>query len=263
MKDIRGEFDNVFPKNTPVVLFHAHPDDESFLTAGIIQTLVNMNRRCVVVFGAAGRLENQKVTTIRQIEASKACKILGISPIFFLNYCDGKYSGEHPNAFCNQEPEVVSEHLITLLRNSEVKEPIVLISYDKNGGYGNKDHITLHRVGRVMAKKHPHLVDSLFEATINRNEMSAWLTEAQRRLNDSQIPQLFYWSQDYGLPEEEISYCLELTEKQLEIKRKALMKHKTQIKPNEFPMTLGKHDFKTTLGKEYLMRVSNRANKNH
>lgn len=251
MERLNPIIDKVFPKDKVVVFLHAHADDECFLSAGLIDILTKSGRKCVIVYASSAILESKEQTKIRQEEAAKSCKALGLETVLYMDYCDAKYAENEKSAFILQTPEHAGANLRILLGRNGITEPFILISYDKYGGYGNRDHIALYKVGRWLVD-HTEKIFDLFEVTINRDKMSAWILDAERRLQKDQIPQLSYWNKEYGLPEKEIGYEFELSEEQIKLKKQALVEHKSQIKSNEFPMTISIEDFSIVFGKEYL-----------
>ena len=243
--------DQIFPKSYSIVFFHAHCDDESFLSGGILNQLVRMGRKCTIVYGAAAIVEGEDKTILRQKETIDACSILGIDSTIFLSFCEPKYSNPGAHPLLNQKIENVSEVLWEALLSNNIKPPISFVSYDKNGGYGNKDHKIIHLVGRDVNRKHKKSI--LFsEITMNRTMISKWLVDAKKRLDIKSLPQLSYWSTEFGLPTKDIQFSYRLTDKQLDLKSKALTIHKSQNPPKLFPLSLNSDDFERVFGKEFI-----------
>lgn len=256
MNELNLLMNEVFPVRYPVVFFHAHPDDESFLSAGLLNELVTRGRKCVVVFAAAAIVDGQEQTLIRQKEAANACHILGVDLILYLDFCEPKFLKKPALPLVCQKISVVSNNLLTTLNKNNIQNPFILMSYDKNGGYGNKDHKIIHAVGRYFQIKHKNLVASLYEVTLNRDKTLEWLSGAKKRLAPQSMPKLSYWSAKFGLASEEIAYQYELTEKQLKLKCEALTMYKSQISPGEFPLSLTTQDFMEVFGCEFLKQYN-------
>lgn len=252
MDNLNNLIDTIFPPVYSVVFLHAHPDDESFLSAGLLNELAIRGRKCIIMFGAAAIVYNQEQTFVRQKEATDACNILGITSIIFLDFCEPKYSGKETLPLIEQKIEKISKNILTALHKNNVQTPFILISYDKNGGYGNVDHQIIHTVGRYFQKKNKKLAPFLFEITINRDKVIKWLKNAQNRLSLKLIPKLSYWSPEFGLSEKEIQLQYQLTDRQIELKCKALCIHKSQIIPELFPVALEYNDFVDLFGNEFL-----------
>lgn len=249
---INSEIDILFPTNYTVVFFHAHADDESFLSAGLLNELVTRGRKCVVVFAAAAIVDGQKQTLIRQKEVINACHILGVDLVLYLDFCELKFLEKTALPLVRQKISDISNNLLMILNKNNIQNPFILISYDKNGGYGNSDHKIIHVIGKYFQKKHKNLVRFLYEVTINREKVLKWLDDAQNRLDLKLIPKLSYWSTEFGLSNNEITHYYELTENQLKLKYKTLTAYESQIASNEFPLSLSVNDFREMFGREFL-----------
>ena len=142
-----------------VVAFHAHPDDESWLTGGTLAKAAAAGHRVVLVTatdgerGLAGAEDGvgSVLARRRTIELAEAARILGIHRIDSLGYGD---SGLRPDpadrsAFANTDVEKAARRLAALLRDEHAD---VLTIYDANGGYGHPDHVQVHHVGARAAE---------------------------------------------------------------------------------------------------------------
>lgn len=255
IKDLKDYIDSAFPKGYPVVFLHAHPDDESFLSAGIMQELMKRERECILVYGAAALVGTQQKTIQRQIEAMKAVQTLGLSKILYLNYCEPQYKEKGGHPLYLQNPKDTALELKTLLFQNKINKPIILISYDENGGYGNQDHKTIHTIGREFIKVDNFTAPILYELTLNREHANDWLNSAKTRLSVDSLPDLSYWSKEFGLPSSVITYKFALSKSQTTIKRRALSNHHSQMDKNQFPLSLSKEDFTIFFGTEWLYEV--------
>ena len=140
---------------------HAHPDDESSSTGGVLAMYAHEGVRTVVVTctngefgdapggikpGEAGHDETS-VAAIRLAELDKACDILGVDVLEKLGYHDsGMAEWEYRHrrdAFCNVSMEESSARLAGLM---ERYQPQVVITYDEFGGYNHPDHVQANRV---------------------------------------------------------------------------------------------------------------------
>lgn len=255
MIKINPKISELFPVGHTIVFFHAHADDESFLSAGLINELIQLDRRCVVVYAATSIVLGQEKTVVRQQEALKACSILGLTSILYLGFCEPKYLEKPALRLIDQNVEDISQNLYEVLHDN-IREPIILISYDKNGGYGNPDHKVIYKVGRYFKKKYKNLAPFLYEITINREIVSKWLDGAKSRLDSKSMPKLSFWSTEFGLSSNEITHYYELTEDQLKLKYKALAAHESQISVDEFPLSLSANDFREVFGREFLKNTN-------
>jgi LmbE family N-acetylglucosaminyl deacetylase len=253
MKEINSNFEKFFPKENVIVMLHAHADDESFLSAGTINEFIVRGYNILLIYLAAGLVENEQETLLRQKELSMALETLGAHNVKFLKYCEPKYKGSGAPLYLQSIREVSNE-IIKFLNKERIKK-YILFSYDKNGGYGNKDHLVVHKVGRYLFKK-SSVISSLFEVTISRDMYTDWFSKESGRVSETYLPKLSYWSTEFGLTDEEINYIYVLNSKQIWLKKKALIKHVSQIKNTEFPLSLTNTDFIKLFGREYLAYVN-------
>jgi N-acetyl-1-D-myo-inositol-2-amino-2-deoxy-alpha-D-glucopyranoside deacetylase len=143
---------------------HAHPDDESSGTGGLLRLAAAHGHRTVLVTCTNGELgevndsslrltpqvypeHRQRLGLVRQGELARAASILGITHLYLLGYHDsgmlGSETNAEPHAFINVDMEEVAARLVRIIRQHR---PDVVVTYDENGGYGHPDHIMAHRV---------------------------------------------------------------------------------------------------------------------
>src|SRR6201985_2789316 len=139
---------------------HAHPDDESSSTGGVLATYSAEGIRTVVVtctngeFGdAPGGIkpgqdghEEQVVAQLRLSELRQSCKILGVTNLELLGYHDSGMPDwdykDRPDAFCNIPEADVAARISALI---DTYRPQVLITYDDLGAYQHPDHVHASR----------------------------------------------------------------------------------------------------------------------
>ena len=154
-----------------VVAFHAHPDDEVLMTGGTLARAASEGHRVVIVVatdGAIGEVGKGEAPRIGELRLSAAA--LGAARVVHLGYADsgnGKVLYPDPPdrmRFVRAELREAAERLAAVLREEQAT---VLLSYDANGGYGHRDHIRVHEVGRRAADEAG--VERVLEATIPRD----------------------------------------------------------------------------------------------
>lgn len=256
MIKINSLIDKIFPLGYTVVFLHAHPDDESFLTAGLINELIIRGRKCIILFGAAAIIEDEIKTIIRQDEAICAAKVLQADTPLFLKFCELKYSEDIALPLVKQNIQDISKEIWKSLFKNNINGPFILVSYDINGGYGNVEHKIINLVGRDFYKRYVSSVKALFEITISREKINKWLEGARNRINNKSLPKISYWSDEFGLSTREINYYYELKREQITLKRKSLAAHKSQNIFSEFPLSLGEKDFNEVFGQEFLKIIN-------
>ncbi|HEV2374149.1 MAG TPA: PIG-L family deacetylase [Streptosporangiaceae bacterium] len=143
---------------------HAHPDDESSSTGGVLATYSSQGIRTVVVTCTNGEFgdapggvkpgedghDAQAVAQLRLAELRQASKILGVSDVETLGYHDSgmaewEYKGR-PEAFCNVPLGDVVSRVSGLIQQYR---PHVVISYDAEGMYQHPDHVHAARAAEA------------------------------------------------------------------------------------------------------------------
>ena len=126
-----------------ILLIFAHPDDESFIAAGLVRGQVDRGARTALVTatrGDAGRVgepplcDRAELPAVREAELRRAAAVLGISDVQLLDYRD-KHLAEAP-------ANAMREALARRIRRHR---PHVAISFDPNGMNGHPDHVAIAR----------------------------------------------------------------------------------------------------------------------
>ncbi|MBJ7289046.1 N-acetyl-1-D-myo-inositol-2-amino-2-deoxy-alpha-D-glucopyranoside deacetylase [Williamsia sp.] len=153
-----------------LMVVHAHPDDESIMTGGIIARYLAEGADVTVVTctlgeegevigdrwaglaadGGADQLGGYRVLELTRALDALAAPGTSLVPTFLGGAGRWRDSGmagspaaEHPRAFTNaapDEPVTALADLILALR------PQVLVGYDPAGTYGHPDHVEVHRI---------------------------------------------------------------------------------------------------------------------
>jgi len=155
---------------------HAHPDDESISTGGVLARYSAEGVRTVLVTctdGALGYMpgrirpgeeghDEQVLAQLRIDELKLACERLGVSAVEMLGYHDSGMAGwpqnERPSAFCNQSADVVATRIVDLF---ERYRPQVVVTYYRNTGYNHPDHLHTHDV-TVRAVERSQVPEKLY-----------------------------------------------------------------------------------------------------
>lgn len=157
-----------------VLFAHAHPDDETLSSGGVILRLVERGVRVTLLTATRGergdvvpelkeriRGDPEVLTVIRLDELRRAVRALGIADVYFLGEPPARAAGLPPRRYSDSgmrwvtpavagpvddapaealtrasEAEVVAD-VIALIRHVR---PDVVVSYDDQGGYGHPDH---------------------------------------------------------------------------------------------------------------------------
>jgi LmbE family N-acetylglucosaminyl deacetylase len=155
---------------TPLTLMavHAHPDDESSSTGGVLARCADEGIRTVVVTCTNGELgdapggikpgeeghDPAEVARIRLGELGRACDVLGVGHLELLGYHDsGMSDWEHKDradVFCNVSVDDAAVRLSSLF---EQYRPDVVVTYDEAGGYDHPDHVHAARVTMAAVER--------------------------------------------------------------------------------------------------------------
>jgi N-acetyl-1-D-myo-inositol-2-amino-2-deoxy-alpha-D-glucopyranoside deacetylase/mycothiol S-conjugate amidase len=142
-----------------LLVVHAHPDDESISTGGILKKYAVNGVQTVLTYctrGEAGDILNPEfvapepglsITEIRAIELEKAVNILGVNSVHYLGYRDsgmvGAPENNHPKAFARADKQEATARLVNIIRRVR---PHVMVTYNEKGTYLHPDHIMANRV---------------------------------------------------------------------------------------------------------------------
>jgi N-acetyl-1-D-myo-inositol-2-amino-2-deoxy-alpha-D-glucopyranoside deacetylase len=244
------------PRDLGLLCVHAHPDDETISTGGVLARYADEGMRTAVVTctgGERGEIVGRgmnpdeirpRLAERRHEELEAALKILGAAPARFLGYVDSGMMGEEgnddENAFWRAPFDEAVGRLVGHIRELR---PDVLVTYDAYGLYGHPDHIQAHRVAIAAGEAAdiaalypqagpPWRVRKVYQAT-NSRERLAWFNKL---LLDNGIPSPFGErlrpeDMPFGMPAERITTIVDVRP-WLERKRAALLAHATQIGPD-------------------------------
>ncbi len=247
------------------VFFHAHPDDESISTAGVMIGASEVGHRVVLVTATDGALgesapgtvpEGSTLAEVRAAEVEVAAALLGVHRVELMGYADsgmeGEPSNDHPASFWQTDVETAATRLAALLHEESAD---VLTIYDERGNYGHPDHIQVHRVGLRAAEIAG--VTAVFEATMNRDAMRRLaddaafegvgdvetLEEQRREIAETEL----------GSPAEMITHAVDVTSV-IDRKRAAMAAHASQITTDSFFMQLPDEAFAAAFGTEWFIQ---------
>lgn len=235
--------------NLTLMAVHAHPDDESSSTGGVLAKYSAEGIRTVVVtctngeFGdAPGKIkpgesghDPDQVAKIRLAELHTAISILGVTDLEILGYHDSGMSDwdykARPDVFGNVPLDVASARISGLI---EKYRPQVVITYDDNGGYDHPDHLHASRAA-VAAVKATGIPSKLYLTAMRR---SRW-ADMWQALKDAgeEVP-------DFGEIDPEAVRRMDESEAritttvdirpEMDLKNKALRAHVSQIEESWF-----------------------------
>src|SRR5687768_202531 len=143
---------------------HAHPDDESTSTGGILAHYAIQGVRTIVVTCTNGELgdgpggvkpgkpghDPEAVAAVRLAELKDACQHLGVSHVELLGYHDSgmlDWDYKHrSDVFCNVPLETAAARIGEVI---DRHRPQVVVTYDPEGTYQHPDHVHAARAAAL------------------------------------------------------------------------------------------------------------------
>lgn len=253
-----------------LLAIYAHPDDEAFSLGGAIARYAAEGVRVYLVCatrGEVGEISDPSLATpdtlgqVREDELRCAAETMGVSELIFLDYRDSGMAGttenQDPRAFINASDEEVAQKLVAIIRRLQ---PMVIATFEPNGGYGHPDHIAVHRraVRAFHAAAdpgyHPELgapwqTSRLFYSAIPRS----FFIEMRRQMEELGIDTRNLDSFGDGAqrwPDEKIHLILDVSST-VDDKWQALNCHRTQFGPNNLFRRLPADRVKQLMSHEY------------
>lgn len=221
-----------------LLLVHAHPDDESILTGGVIALADRDGHRVVLVTATHGEngdgrsvdgiVDGTPIGELRRQELEAACLILGVDRLELLGYrgspFDGDGEGSHARLFRTTPVTDVAERLAVLLRE---ERPDVLVTYGADGTYGHPDHVMAHdaTVAAVdMLAKEGWTPDKLYMHAVPRSLVDVVVDTAR----DARIDLPASLARAVGTPDDEITTVVDVSAV-LDRKLAASVEHRSQM----------------------------------
>ena len=243
-----------------LVSFHAHPDDETILTAGTLALAADAGHRVVLVFATRGDLgevvegvlaASEALADRRADEARRAAEILGVARVEFLGYGDSGMvdtpTNDEAGSFWTADVEEAAMRLAAILEEEHAE---VVTAYDERGGYGHPDHIQVHRVG-LRAAELAH-TPRVYAATVSRQRFQAFTREqAADAADDSVAPDGAF---DVGVDESLITTVVDVSSV-LDRKRASMAAHASQIAEDSVFLALRDDQFLGIFGTEWFIRI--------
>jgi N-acetyl-1-D-myo-inositol-2-amino-2-deoxy-alpha-D-glucopyranoside deacetylase/mycothiol S-conjugate amidase len=233
------------------MVVHAHPDDESISTGGVLAKYSANGVRTVLTYctrGEAGDILNPEfvspkaglsITEIRAIELEKAVNVLAVKSVYFLGYRDSGMAGtpenKHPKAFAQADRKEATARLVEIIRRVR---PHVIVTYNEKGTYLHPDHIMANRVTlrafkasgdpnyKIRENLEPWQPAKLYYTAIPLERIRKMHRLALKQGEDPGFdPDVL------GTPQEKISTVMDVR-KYLSQKLEALNCHQSQMNPN-------------------------------
>jgi len=273
---MRAHNEGMTDKPLTIMAVHAHPDDESSSTGGILARYGAEGKRTVLVTctgGELGEIGDPSLATpenlgeVRRRELEAACSILGVTKLYRLGYRDSGMLGlpenEDPSSFNQADLDEAVGRLVALIR---AERPEVLVTYDDNGFYGHPDHVRANQItvaaweaaGDPRRYTEPGLDPwtplKLYYTTVAR---SGFKTFGEKMRAAGLEPPFEGEDPVFGVEDDVITATIDIS-RWVEIKRAALMAHKTQMGADVFFSKLPPALFSELFDRESFIRFASR-----
>lgn len=241
---------------------HAHPDDESSGTGGVLRLAANRGHTTVLVTCTNGELgdlkgpargldprvnpeDRRQLAHLRRQELTRAVTLLGVSHLYMLGYHDSGMQGwetnDAPYAFVQANWEEAVGRLVGIIR---CHQPHVAVTYDANGGYGHPDHIMTHRITvaaveaaadprRFPPLGQPWQVQKFYHTAWARSELLRVFKILHRLGRQTPLRDPKFDPTQWGCPDELITTRVDIRSVMRE-KWRALFSHRSQMGQGDF-----------------------------
>lgn len=260
---------------------HAHPDDETVFTGGILARYAAEGVQTIVVTctgGEVGEISDPALATpetlgnVRAGELAGALKALNVGQGFSLGYRDsgmiGTAENGHAGCFWQANLDEATGKLVSLIRTTR---PDVLVTYDERGNYGHPDHINAHRITVLAFERAgnpawypdqelpPHAPAKLYVCVFPRSRldrMNATLAELGIEnpwQSEAEGPDDGFWR-----PDTDVTARIDVAA-HLSARRAAFLAHRTQFAADDFTLTLPDAVTEQLWGTEFFGRLACRV----
>jgi len=236
------------------MVVHAHPDDESITTGGLLARCASAGVRTCVVTCTDGRygpvnpelgvaLSPDQLAVAHAAELEAAAAELDVDELRQLGYHDSGMTGSSTNgaaqAFWSQPIDSVVARIVELIREFR---PQVVVTYDPFGCTGHPDHIQAHRVAvlAVEAAAEGHIfteagaawmVSRLFYPVYPISSMRRFIDESLDHGQPHPMGGQAAEAINYTRPDDTVTHRVDIREVYAS-KRNALSQHRTQVGPH-------------------------------
>jgi LmbE family N-acetylglucosaminyl deacetylase len=188
---------------------------------------------------ADGYLDSGEELWERRVkETHAAAEVLGVERVAFLDYVDSGMMGTPQNdfrdSFWQADVEEAARRVAAILVEEHAD---VLTIYDENGVYGHPDHIQVHRVGARAGEL--ARTPKVYMETVDRDRVLRLMAQAPpEELPGDLDPNNF----KLGVSEDRITTRIDVSEF-LDVKRKAMAAHGSQISETSFFLAMPPEQF--------------------
>ncbi|MGH3684175.1 MAG: PIG-L family deacetylase [Pseudonocardiaceae bacterium] len=233
---------------------HAHPDDESITTGGLLARCATAGVTTVVLTCTDGRygpvnqdlgllITPDQLAIVRAAELDEAARILGVAEIQRLEHHDSNMTGlpenHAPKAFWAQATDQLVAAVVRLVRKYR---PHVVVTYDAFGNTGHPDHVQAHRITMLAvaaaseARCFPEAgatwsVQQVFHPVYPVSSLRSFVDEEERAGRPHPFEGRDVAEVNYGRPDSDVTHLVAIGDVH-EHKSRALHAHRTQTGPH-------------------------------
>ena len=249
-----------------LVLFHAHPDDESISTGGVAARAAAEGHRVVLVVATGGEYgespedlaPGENLADRRRVETDRSAAALGIHRVVWLGYRDSGMTGweqnGHDGSFMSADIDEAAARLAEVLRDERAD---VVTVYDWHGNYGHPDHVQVHRVGHRAAELAG--TARVYEATMNRDAIVRFMAMARESgaMSEEDAFDPEGPADDgnpFGMSEAELTTAVDVSA-YVGPKRASMAAHASQITDTSFFLQMPEDAFANAFGTEWFIHA--------
>jgi LmbE family N-acetylglucosaminyl deacetylase len=196
-----------------------HPDDEAYLSTGLMGRMTDAGHHVTVLTVTSGEKGTSDPADFgqphfarqREEELRNCLAVVGVEDLILLGYVDGQ---------CAQVPD--ADAVEAIARVIERVQPDTVITFGSDGHTGHPDHRAVSRwttaawvVRGAGDLLYAAMTESFLERHADRHEVLGLFTE-------------FELDDPVGWPDGDIAVAIDLTESELDRKRRALAAHGSQ-----------------------------------
>ena len=216
--DDATRYDDWWPEGETVLGIWAHPDDEAYLSAGLMARTVRSGGRVVCRHATRGERGTpdpeswppERLAPLRERELAASLTALGVVEHAFLGYADGD---------CDRVP--MAEVVPVLAELIRELRPDLVVTFGPDGITGHPDHQAVSRWATAAWREAGY---GRLRYAVSTESFLSRFADVHERLGllSGDAP---------SVPDEQVALAVRLTEAELDVKRAALAGHASQTGP--------------------------------
>ncbi len=183
-----------------ILVFFAHPDDETMLCGGLLALLSSSGHDVHYLCCTRGEggecgvpaLCNQaQLGSLRELELACAVEELGGKSLQFLDYTDPLVGPENTLFSFTQDQEKLAIEVKEYIKKKDID---LLITHGSNGEYGHPGHLTVYQVAqKIIQSEYPEIlwytVQAYYDISprphlLNKADQADWIIDVSSVINE-------------------------------------------------------------------------------